>query len=114
MTKLYSNENFDMQVVEFLRELGLDVLTSNDAGNSNQRYPDDKVLVFAKAGQRAVLTFNRKDFFKLHKASDDHAGIIACTYDTNYEALAKRIAISITENEPLDGKLVRVYRANID
>ncbi len=103
-----------MQVVEFLREFGFDVLTSNEAGNSNQRYPDDKVLDFAKAGQRAILTFNRKDFFKLHKVSDDHAGIIACTYDADYEALAKRIALSIAENEPLDGKLLRVYRASID
>jgi hypothetical protein len=109
-TKLYGNENFDLQVVEHLRSLGFDVLTSNEAGNSNRRYPDDSVMMFAVADDRAVLTFNRKDFFKLHKQSQAHAGIIACTYDTDYEALAKRISTAILENEPLNGKLIRVYR----
>lgn len=114
MTKLYSNENFDLQVVGYLRELGFDVLTSNDAGNSNQRFPDDQVVVFAKEENRAILTFNRKDFFKLHKLMEDHAGIIACTYDTDYEALAKRIALSVNENEPIKGKLIRIYRPKSD
>ena len=113
MTKLYSNENFDLQVVGHLRDMGFDVLTSNEAGNSNRRYPDDSVITFAIAEGRAVLTFNRKDFFKLHKLSQAHAGIIACTYDADYEGLAKRIAMAIQENEPLDGKLIRVYRGLI-
>lgn len=111
VTKLYGNENFDLQVVDYLRLLGFDVLTSNEAGNSNRRYPDDLVIDFANKGSRAVLTFNRKDFFKIHKLSHAHAGIIACTYDADYEALANRIASAIKENEPLEGKLIRVYRS---
>jgi len=62
MIRLYSNENFDFQVVEYLRKLGFDVLTALEAGRANQRIPDEEVLAFAIAENRAVLTFNRKDF----------------------------------------------------
>ena len=44
MTRLYSNENFPLDVVEFLRELGHDVLTSYEAKKANQAIPDDEVL----------------------------------------------------------------------
>ena len=111
--KFYANENFDLQVVVFLRNLGYDVLTSIEAGNANQRIPDDEVLKFATAQDRALLTFNRKDFFKLHKKSDNHAGIVACTYDNNYEALADRINLATLNNAPLDKKVIRIYRPNL-
>lgn len=80
MIRLYGNENFDLQVVVHLRNLGYDVLTAQDAGKSNQRIPDEQVLEFAIAENRAVLTFNRKDFFRLHRMTPNHTGIIACTY----------------------------------
>lgn len=111
MTRLYSNENFDFQVVEFLRQHGYDVLTALEAGRANQRIPDDQVLAFAISQHRAVLTFNRKDFFRLHKIMPEHSGIIACTYDNNYEALAKRIDESIKNyGQAIAGRLIRIYR----
>ena len=113
-TKFYANENFDLQVVNFLRKYGFDVLTSLEAGNANQRIPDEEVLQFATSQNRTVLTFNRKDFFKLHKKNDNHAGIIACTYDNQYEALADRIKLATIENEPLNKKVIRIYRPNSD
>jgi hypothetical protein len=48
MAKLYANENFRRKVVEALRELGHDVLTSFEAGNANLSIPDDAVLDFAR------------------------------------------------------------------
>ena len=51
-TNFYSNENFDLQVVKFLREFGYDVLTSTEAGNANQRIPDDEVLKFVSSQNR--------------------------------------------------------------
>jgi len=36
MARLYANENFPVEVVQRLRELGDDVLTTHDAGKSNQ------------------------------------------------------------------------------
>ena len=37
MAEFYSNENFPKRVVEELRRLGHDVLTSYEAGRANQR-----------------------------------------------------------------------------
>ncbi|MEM6321603.1 MAG: DUF5615 family PIN-like protein [Bacteroidota bacterium] len=87
-----------------MRTYGFDVLTSLEAGNANQRIPDDEVLKFATSQNRTFLTFNQKDFFKLHKKDKNHAGIVACTYDNQYQALADRIKIATTENEPLAKK----------
>lgn len=41
----------------------------------------------------------------------EHSGIIACTYDNNYEALAKRIDESIKNyGQAIAGRLIRIYR----
>ena len=47
MTRLYSNENFPLPVVEPLRALGYDVLTVQEAGRSDRAVPDTEVLAFA-------------------------------------------------------------------
>lgn len=62
MARLYADENFPLPVVQALRRLGHDVLTSLDAGNAGRAVPDDEVLAFAVAGGRAVLTLNRRHF----------------------------------------------------
>ena len=99
-------------MVEALRLLGHDVLTSQEAGRANQKVPDDAVLRFATEEQRAVLTLNRLDFFRLHRSTDgQHAGIIACTRDdANAMALAQRIDAAITAAGDLAGKVIRVVR----
>lgn len=74
--RLYSNENFPLPVVEALRRLGHEVLTTHDTGKSNAGIPDDEVLRFATENARAVLTHNRQDFIRLHRQNPDHAGII--------------------------------------
>ena len=110
-SRLYSNENFDRRVVEVLRELGHDVLTSTDASRANQRIPDEEVLEFAKSEDRAVLTYNRLHFLRLHQTTQGrHAGIIVCSMDHNTEALAKRIDLAICESGLLSGQLLRVNR----
>ena len=42
MARLYANENFPLPVVEHLRELGHDVLTTTEAGRHDQALPDDQ------------------------------------------------------------------------
>lgn len=115
MARLYSNENFPKRVVEQLRLLGHDVLTSHEAGRANQGIPDDDVLSYATGQQRAVLTLNRLDFFRLHKATNGHhAGIIACTRDdADPVAFARRIASAIADAGDLTGKVVRVVRPSL-
>ncbi|MFN0036676.1 MAG: DUF5615 family PIN-like protein [Saprospiraceae bacterium] len=113
MARLYGDENFDVHTMELLRQLGHDTLTTRDAGQANQRIPDHEVLAFATANDRAVVTFDRRDYFRLHQANPAHSGIVACTYDADSTALATRIHESIeAEERVLEGKFVRIYRPN--
>ncbi len=110
MARLYADEQYPYPVVEFLRALGHDVLTVQEAGKANQRISDSDVLAFASAEKRAVITENRKDFFRLHRIQPDHAGIIACTNDRDWQGLANRIHEAIIAEESLQGKLIRIVR----
>ena len=84
MARLYADENFSLPVSGVLRELEHDVLTVLEADRAEQAVPDDVVLAFATREGRAVLTLNRKDFFRPHRDNADHAGIIACTFAPNF------------------------------
>mgnify|MGYP000876466460 FL=1 len=110
--RLYSNENFPLPVVEALRLRGHDVLTTKDAGKSNEAIPDDELLDFACQQGPAVLTHNRKDFIRLHRARPDHAGIIVCTDNPDFADLAEKIHTQVESLSELNGLLVRVNRGN--
>jgi predicted nuclease of predicted toxin-antitoxin system len=110
MAKLHADENFPVQAVEVLRELGHDVLTSLESGQANQSIPDEEVLAFATREARCLVTFNRKHFIRLHLTKPDHTGIIACTVDTDFAALARRIDEALQRQTDMKGKLVRVNR----
>ena len=111
MEKLYSNENFSKSVVLHLRQLGYDILTSFEAGKANQGIADPDVLAFAISEERVLITINRRDFIKLHFANSEHFGIIVCTKDDNFEALAHRIDKILSENRgECAAKLLRVYK----
>jgi hypothetical protein len=57
--RFYTDENFSLAVVKFLRDLDHDVLTVQEAGKANQKIPDDEVLAFATSTmERTVLTGN--------------------------------------------------------
>ncbi len=109
--RFYADENFPLPTVLALRELEHDVVTMMDTGEANQEVPDDEVLRRATRDNRAVLTLNRKDFIQLHKQSDDHAGIVACTSDLNFSQQASRIHNEIGSLESLHGQLIRVNRS---
>lgn len=111
MARLFADENLAFPVVEELRRLAHDVLTIQECGLANQRFPDDRVLAFATKGNRAVLTTNRKDFIRLHRKSTKHAGIIACKFDTDFKGQANRIDQAISSYDSLRGELIRVNRA---
>jgi hypothetical protein len=76
------------------------------------KIPDPDVLAHAAALGRAVLTHNRSDFFRLHQANPAHAGIVACTEDLDFPALAARIDAAISAVPDLTGRVVRVTRPN--
>ena len=110
MARFYADEQFPVETTIALRSLGYDVLTVQEAGNANQRIPDPEVLAFATKNNRAVLTINRHDFIRLHKHSPNHAGIIACTENTNFERLAAKIHEAVAQLDILDSQLIRIYR----
>ena len=112
MARLYANENFPVEVVERLRVLGHDVLTTHDVGKSNQSIEDDAVLRFAIETGRCVITINRKDFMRLHRIVSDHSGIVVCTENRDYTAFADRIDEAIRQSGELAGQLVRVVRGD--
>ena len=110
MARLYSDEQFPKIVVKLLREFGHDILTVQEAGKANQRIPDEDVLAFAIADNRAVLTINRSDFIRLHNSQSIHAGIIVCTEDLNRQRLANQIHEAITNTAELNNQLIRINR----
>jgi hypothetical protein len=110
MARLYTNENFPLKVVQALRALGHDVLTSQEAGKANLSVPDAEVLNFATEIERTLLTLNRRDFVLLHEQGNAHAGIIVCTQDPDIRGQAERIDQSIRQKEQLSGQLIRINR----
>jgi hypothetical protein len=110
MARLYTNENFPLPVVEELRRLGHDVLTIQETGKAGQAVPDNDVLTFACADNRAVLTLNRKHFVRLHSTHPEHAGIIVCTFDPDFVGQARRIHAAIESQAELSRQLIRVHR----
>jgi len=99
-----------MLAVEELRRLGYDVLTTLEAGKAGQAVPDEDVLEFAREQQRVLVTLNRKHFIRLHRLHPDHAGIIVCTFDPDFQGQAARIDALIKQEGELTGKLLRVHR----
>jgi Domain of unknown function (DUF5615) len=113
MLNLYSNENLSIDLVEILRELNYDVLTSYQAGQANQGIPDNEVLAYATINQRCVITFNRDDFVALYRSGVIHAGIIVCKDDRDYFGQSQVLhAYLETQTCPVENRLIRVQRQN--
>jgi hypothetical protein len=110
MARLYANENLPLPVVEELRRLGHDVLTTYESGQAGQATPDEDVLAFAVAEGRISVTLNRKHFICLHRERPEHAGIIVCSFDPDFVALAQRIHAALVAQPRMAGQLVRINR----
>jgi uncharacterized protein with PIN domain len=109
---LYANENLALVMVEKLRQLGHDVLTSQEAGNANRAIADEDVLTYATTNQRIVVTFNRDDFIQLHKSGVSHAGIIICKDDRAYLEQAIALHGFLSQQQSMDNRLVRIKQRN--
>jgi hypothetical protein len=113
MAKLYGDEDFSYPVVKELRLLGHDVVTAQESGQANFGIADSAVLAFAIALDRAVLTFNRRDFISLHHHLSPHQGIIVCTRDADVTGLPLRIHQAIIGCPSLAGQLLRINRRQV-
>jgi hypothetical protein len=110
MSQVYTNENFPFPAVEELRRLGHDVLTVSEAGNAGKAVADQEVLAFATAHRRILITLNRRHFVRLHAETPCHEGIIVCSLDADFVALARRIHTELAATPTMAGRLLRVNR----
>jgi len=111
VARFYSNENIALPLVEALRRLGHDVLTSLDAGNANRAVPDEEVLRFAAAEKRILRSYNRRHFLRLHQQRKGaHAGIVLCTFDPDFVGQAQRIQSAIASPTVVKDELIRINR----
>ena len=108
MARLLADENVPLPV-EALRSHGHDVgtLVASLLGSG---VPDAQILALAGLEERAVVTLNRRDFFRLHREQPDHRGIIACTFDPDFAGQASRIHTALPVDGVLNGILLRVNR----
>ncbi len=112
--QFYSNENFPIVMVNLLRAEGHDVLTSYEAGQANQRIPDDQVLRYAAANNRILITENRQDFIDLHRNTTPHPGIIIFKSDRDYTGKIKAMTDFLAaQGQTLENRLIRIKKQNM-
>ncbi|MBP0022242.1 MAG: DUF5615 family PIN-like protein [Cyanobacteria bacterium SBLK] len=112
MFRFYANENLALILVETLRQLGHDVLTSSEAGNANKGAADREVLSYAATEKRIVITFNRKDFIVLHQSGINHSGSVICKDDRDYFNQARVIHEYSIEQGSFENRLIRIQKQN--
>src|SRR5437773_5653868 len=96
--QLYADEDFPLTAVNELRRLGNDVLTAQEDGR--RATPDPDILARAHTLGRAVLTYNRRHFERLHRQGADHSGILSATHDNDFPGLAGRVHTALAGLAP--------------
>jgi predicted nuclease of predicted toxin-antitoxin system len=90
--KLYLNEHLSPRLASQLRQYGFDVVSTVEAGLRTAS--DDDQFIYAVSQQRAIVTFNHRDFAVIHSQhmaqSKEHWGIIFSTEET-LEVLRRRL-----------------------
>lgn len=95
---LYADEDFPLPAVEELRRLGHDVLTAQEDGR--RASPDPDMLARAHALGRAVVTYNRRHYERLHRQGAAHSGIVSASQDPDHLGLAARIHAALSGLSP--------------
>ncbi|MCL4536233.1 MAG: DUF5615 family PIN-like protein [Nitrospirae bacterium] len=76
--KIYLDEDVPFSFAQALINRGVDVITTQQAGNLTQS--DAEQLVYAALQMRAIFTHNKRDFIMLHneyfRNGKEHTGII--------------------------------------
>jgi len=86
--------------------VGHDVLTS--LGAVRARFGSSG---FAAAEDQIPVSHNRRHFLELHRQSvEAHSGVVLCTIDPDYVALAERIHGAVEATVEMRDQLIRVNR----
>lgn len=90
--KLHLNEHLSPRLAEQLRKYGFDVTSTVEAGLVEAS--DAQQLAFAAGQQRAIVTFNHRDFAVLHEQflaqGQAHWGIVFST-EESIDVLRRRL-----------------------
>ncbi|MEX0777717.1 MAG: DUF5615 family PIN-like protein [Phycisphaeraceae bacterium] len=113
MARFFADENFPMPVVAHLRRLGHDVVTAFENGLGERRVTDSEILQHATTDHRRVVTLNRRHFIQLHQTGVMHAGVVVCTFDADFEALARRIHEAVEKADLPERQLIRITRSKL-
>jgi hypothetical protein len=103
--RLYLDEDASRHsIARELRLRGADVVASAEVGMGGKT--DDQQLTWAAANGRAVYSYNRGDFYKLHtawlRASRPHAGFILSRQDLGIGEQLRRLLRLINRLTPED------------
>ena len=82
--KLHLNEHLSPRLSVQLRRYGFDVISTQEAGLVSE--DDESQLAYASSEQRAIVSFNFRDFVALNErylaTGEEHWGIILSTEET--------------------------------
>jgi predicted nuclease of predicted toxin-antitoxin system len=82
--RLYLDENVQQAVTLALRSRGVDVLHVDDVGRKG--FDDPSQMAFAAEENRAIFTYNKRDFIPLHafylSERREHGGLIVANVDS--------------------------------
>jgi hypothetical protein len=67
-------------------------------------------LAFVVTETRILITLNCKHFVRLHQVQAGHEGIIVCTFDPDFRALAQRVHAALMARPQMAGRLARINR----
>ena len=92
--RLFTDEMINTRLAS-LNGQGYDIETTQGAGRSNQKVPDDAQLAYATQQGRAIFTFNAREFAdwdRRWKAQGRrHAGIVVSEQITDLDELIRRV-----------------------
>jgi DNA-binding transcriptional MerR regulator len=103
MIRLYFDEDSARRsLITQLRTRGADVVAAQDVGMEERT--DEEQLIWAVSNSRALYSFNRGDFCRLHKAwlteARPHAGIILSRQDLSIGEQMRRLLRLINKRTP--------------
>src|SRR4051794_27895511 len=108
MARFLADEDFDIKIVDRLRRLGHDVQRHQEVGPRGEA--DPAVLARAAVSGRVLLTHNRRDFGRLHRAGTTHTGILTLPQDPDTAGAVERVGSLLAEVASLEGRLFRPPR----
>ena len=102
--RYYTDEHVAKAVIRGLRQRGVDVLTTPEAGKLHAS--DEEHLEFASAEQRVMFTQD-DDFLKLVALGDSHAGIVYAPQHTAIGTIIQGLMLiyQVLEAEEMAGNI---------